>query len=94
MANPLLSPEEQSLSPEQVEHLDRRRRRGQLCLILCLQFLIVATLLLLWSGQDLTYSPGWIHPMAYWNAITLTLALAFGVAGVRLRRGSNEFLSY
>ena len=94
MANPLLSPEEQRLSPEQVEHLDRRRRRGQLCLVLCLQFLIVATLLLLWSGQDLTYSPGWIHPMAYWNAITLTLALVFGVAGVRLRRGSNEFLSY
>jgi hypothetical protein len=94
MANMLLSPEERNLSPEQVEQLDRRRRRGQLFLILCLQFLIVATLLTLWSGQDLTYSPGWIHPMAYWNAITFALALGFGVAGVRLRRGSNEFLSY
>jgi hypothetical protein len=94
MANMLLSFEERNLSPEQVEQLDRRRRRGQLFLILCLQFLIVATLLTLWSGQDLTYSPGWIHPMAYWDAITFTLALVFGVAGIRLRRGSNEFLSY
>jgi hypothetical protein len=94
MANMLLSPEERHLSPEQVERLDRRRRRGQLFLVLCFQFLIVSTLLLLWSGQDLTYSPGWIHPMAYWNAITLALALFFGVNGIRLRRGSNEFLSY
>lgn len=94
MANLLLSPEERNLSPEQVEQLDRRRRRGQLFLILCLQFLVVATLLLLWTGQDLTYSPGWIHPMAYWNAITFALALIFGVVGIRLRRGTNEFLSY
>ena len=94
MANMLLSPEERNLSPEQVEQLDRRRRRGQLFLILCLQFLVVATLITLWSGQDLTYSPGWIHPMAYWDAITFALALGFGVAGIRLRRGSNEFLSY
>jgi hypothetical protein len=94
MANMLLSFEERNLSPEQVEQLDRRRRRGQLFLILCLQFLVVATLLTLWAGQDLTYSPGWIHPVAYWDAITFTLALVFGVAGIRLRRGSNEFLSY
>ena len=94
MANMLLSPEERNLSPEQVEHLDRRRRRGQLFLVICFQFLIVSLLLLLWSGQDFTYSPGWTHPMVYWNAITFTLALFFGVAGVRLRRGSNEFLSY
>jgi hypothetical protein len=32
--------------------------------------------------------------MAYWNAITLALALFFGINGIRLRRGSNEFLSY
>jgi di/tricarboxylate transporter len=94
MANMLLSPEERNLSPEQVEHLDRRRRRGQLFLVICFQLLIVSLLLLLWSGQDLTYSPGWTHPMAYWNAITLTLALIFGATGVRLRRGSTEFLSY
>jgi apolipoprotein N-acyltransferase len=94
MANTLLSPEERNLTPEEVELLDKRRRRGQLFLIICLQFLVVSVLLMLWSGQDLTYSPGWMHPMAYWNAVTLTLALIFGVAGVRLRRGTNEFISY
>jgi hypothetical protein len=94
MANMLLSPDERSLTPQQVERLDRRRRRGQLLLALSVQFLIVSTLLLLWSGQDLTYSPGWIHPVAYWNAITFTLALIFGAIGLRLRRGTNEFLSY
>jgi len=94
MANMLLSPVERNLSPEQVEHLDRRRRRGQLFLVICFQFFIVAVLLTLWSGQDLTYSPGWIHPVAYWNAITLVLALFFGAAGIHLRRGTNEFLSY
>jgi hypothetical protein len=94
MANMLLSPEERNLTPDEVELLDKRRRRGQLYLVICFQCLIVSTLLTLWSGQDLTYSPGWMHPMAYWNAITLTLALFFGVTGVRLRRGSTEFISY
>jgi hypothetical protein len=94
MANMLLSPHERSLTPQQVERLDRRRRRGQLLLVLCGQFLVVSTLLLLWTGQDLTYSPGWIHPVAYWNAITFLLALVFGAVGLRLRRGSTEFLSY
>jgi hypothetical protein len=32
--------------------------------------------------------------MFYWDAILFTLAIVFGVAGVRLRRGSQEFLSY
>jgi hypothetical protein len=89
MANTLLSPEEQILTPDEVDLLDKRRRRGQLFLVI-----IVSVLLSLWTGQDLTYSPGWMHPMAYWNAITLLLALFFGVNGVRLRRGSNEFISY
>jgi hypothetical protein len=94
MANMLLSPQERNLTPEQVELLDKRRRRGQLFLIICLQCVVVSTLLSLWSGQDLTYSPGWIHPMAYWNGITLLLAAFFGISGLRLRRGSNEFISY
>jgi hypothetical protein len=87
----LLSAQERNLTPEEVEALDRRRRRGQLYLVICFQCLIVSTL---WSGQDLTYSPGWAHPVAYWNAITLTLAAFFGLAGLRLRRGSTEFISY
>jgi len=94
MANLLIPIAERSLTPDEVEALDRRRRRGQLFLVICFQCIIVSTLLTLWSGQDLTYSPGWMHPVAYWNMITGTLAVVFGLAGIRLRRGSNEFISY
>ena len=94
MANTLIPAEERNLTPEEVEALDRRRRRGQLFLVIGFQCLIVATLLTLWSGQDLTYSPGWARPMFYWDAITFTLAAIFLVNGVRLRRGLNEFISY
>jgi hypothetical protein len=51
-------------------------------------------LVTLWAGQDWTLSPGWTHPMVYWDAVMFTLALIFGVAGVQLKRGSNEFISY
>jgi hypothetical protein len=94
MANTLIPIEERNLTPEQVEQLDRRRRRGQLFLVLCFQFLIIGTVVTLWSGQDATYSPGFARPMVYWNAILFGLAAVFAVIGVRLRRGSNEFLSY
>jgi hypothetical protein len=94
MANTLLPIEERNLTPDEVELLDKRRRRGQLFLVLCFQSLIVSTLLTLWSGQDSTLSPGWAHPVVYWNAITFAAALIFGIAGVRLKRGSNEFISY
>jgi hypothetical protein len=94
MANTLIPVEERTLTPDDVERLDRRRRRGQLFLVLCLQCVIVGTLVTLWSGQDWTLSPGWAKPMVYWNAIMFGAALVFGIAGVRLKRGSNEFLSY
>ena len=94
MANMLIPAEERHLTPEEVEALDRRRRRGQLFLVLCFQCLIIGTLVTLWAGQDLTYSPGWMRPMFYWDAILFTLAAIFGVTGIRLRRGSTEFLSY
>jgi hypothetical protein len=94
MANTLLPPEERNLTPDEVELLDKRRRRGQLCLVICFQCIIVSALLSLWTGQDLTYSPGWVHPVAYWNLATLTGAVVFGLAGLRLRRGSTEFISY
>ncbi len=93
MANTLLPIEEQNLTPDEVELLDKRRRRGQLFLVLCFQSLIISCLLTLWSGQDLTLSPG-IHPIALWNAITFTAAIIFGITGLRLKRGSNEFISY
>jgi len=94
MVNTLLPIEEQSLTPDQVELLDKRRRRGQLFLVLCFQSLLVGTLVTLWSGQDITLSPGWTHPMFYWDTIMFVAALVFGIAGVRLKRGSNEFISY
>lgn len=94
MANTLLPVEERLLTPDDVERLDRRRRRGQLFLVISVQCLIVATLLTLWTGQDLTYSPGWERPVFYWNAVTVLLAVFFGINGLRLRRGTNEFLSY
>jgi len=94
MANTLIPAAERNLTPDEVEALDRRRRRGQLFLVIAFQLIIVSTLLTLWTGQDLTYSPGWVHPMFYWNATTGILAVIFAVAGVSLRRGSNEFISY
>jgi len=94
MANTLLPIEERNLTPEEVEHLDRRRRRGQACLVIAFQCIIVFTLVTLWAGQDFTLSPGWHHPMVYWDAITGLLAVIFGLTGIRLRRGLNEFFSY
>ena len=94
MANTLIPVEERNLTPDEVEQLDRRRRRGQLFLIIGLQCLLVSCLLLLFSGQDATYSPGWVHPMLYWNLTTFTLSMVFLGLGVSLKRGSNEFISY
>ena len=94
MANTLIPAEERALTPDQVEHLDRRRRRGQLLIVMGFQFGIVATLTTLWSGQDLTYSPGWAHPMFYWNCVTGLLSAICFLWGLRLRRGLNEFFSY
>jgi hypothetical protein len=94
MANTLLPLEERTLTPEQVELLDKRRRRGQLFLVICFQCLIIGTLVTLWAGQDWTLSPGWAKPMVYWDTVLFTAAAVFGIAGLRLRRGSNEFISY
>jgi hypothetical protein len=94
MANMLIPVEERHLTPQEVEVLDRRRRRGQLLLVLCGQCIIIGALVTLWSGQDWTYSPGWAKPMVYWDALLFALALIFGVAGIALRRGTNEFISY
>ncbi len=94
MANMLIPVEERHLTPEQVNHLDRRRRRGQALLVIGFQTLIIGTIVTLWAGQDLTYSPGWAHPMAYWDGfLFLSSFLCFAV-GIQQRRGSNEFFSY
>lgn len=94
MPNLMLPPEERTLTPAEVEALDRRRRRGQLLLVLGFQFGIVATLTTIWSGQDLQYSPGHAHPMFYWNCVTGLLSVICLISGVSLRRGMNEFFSY
>ena len=94
MANTMIPYEERSLTPDEVALIDRRRRRGQLFLVIGFQCLIVATLMTIWSGQDATYSPTWHRPMLLWNAITGVLAAIFLLSGIALRRGSNEFISY
>lgn len=94
MANTLIPVEERNLTPDEVEQLDRRRRRGQLFLVIGWQCLIVSVLVTVWAGQDITLSPGWAHPMFYWDVLTGVLAVAFFIAGIRLRRGTNEFISY
>ena len=94
MANSMVPFEERNFTPAQVERVDQRRRLGHLFLVMGFQFLLVSIFVTLWSGQDLTYSPGWKHPMAYWDALVFVIALLFLANGIRLRRGMNEFFSY
>jgi hypothetical protein len=88
MANSLLPPEERNLTPDQVEALDKRREWGHTLLVIACQFAVIATVLLLWVGQDLTYSPGWVHPMAYYFALAVGLVVVLGVTGMALRSGT------
>jgi Na+/H+ antiporter NhaA len=88
MANFLLPPEERNLTPDQVEALDKRRDLGHTLLVIAGQFAVIATILLLWVGQDLAYSPGWAHPMAYYFAVAVGIILVCGTAGVVLRSGT------
>jgi len=88
MANSLLPPEERNLTPDQVERLDKRREWGHTLLVIAGQFAVIATVLLLWVGQDLTYSPGWVHPMAYYFVIAVGLVAILGLAGLVLRSGT------
>jgi hypothetical protein len=88
MANSLLPPEERDLTPEQVEALDKRRDLGHTLLVIAGQFSVVATVLLLWVGQDLQYSPGWEHPMAYYFALAVLMIVILGIAGMVMRKGT------
>jgi hypothetical protein len=88
MANSLLPPEERNLTPDQVEALDKQRDLGHTFLVIAGQFTVISTVLLLWVGQDLTYSPGWAHPMAYYFIVALLLVAIFGIAGLALRKGT------
>jgi hypothetical protein len=88
MANSLLPHEERNLTPDQVEALDKRRDLGHTFLVIAGQFSVIATILLLWVAQDLKYSPGWAHPMAYSFLLALILIVSFGTTGMILRRGT------
>lgn len=88
MANPLLPPEERHLTPDQVEALDKRRDLGHTLLVIAGQFTVIAAVLLLWVGQDLAYSPGWAHPMAYYFVLALAIIAVCGGIGILLRRGA------
>jgi hypothetical protein len=88
MANMLLPPEERNLTPDQVEALDKRRDLGHTLLVIAGQFMVIATVLLLWVGQDLTYSPGWARPIAYYFSVALGIIAVCGVAGLVLRSGT------
>jgi cytochrome c biogenesis factor len=88
MANSLLPPEERNLTPDQVEALDKRRELGHTLLVIAGQFAVIATVLLLWVGQDLSYSPGWAHPMAYYFAIAILIIAICTITGIVLRKGT------
>lgn len=91
MANPLIPVHEQTASPDQIEAIDHRRRWGLTFQVIAGQFAFFAVLLTVWSGQDATYSPGWVRPMLYLNVLTGALALIFGIYGTYLKRGAPEF---
>ena len=91
MANTLLPVEERNLTPTQVEMLDKRRNRGFMLMVISGQFGIITTILLLWLVQDLTYAPGWAHPVAYYFFFSVLVTGFCGMTGAYLRRGAPEF---
>ena len=91
MANMLIPAEERNLTPDQVAALDKRRTWGLTFLTIAGLCATMGTILWLWVGQDLTYSPGWIRPMFYYDVLLWIAAIVLGAAGTALRRGVPEF---
>ena len=87
MANTSLPLAERNLNPDQVEALDRRRDWGLTLQVIAGQFTVICVVLSLWVGQDLTYSPGWAHPMFYYFCIAACIVLVCGTTGTIMRRG-------
>jgi hypothetical protein len=91
MPNMLIPAAERNLTPAQVERLDKQRAWGLTLQVIAGLFVVIGVVLWLWVGQDLTYSPGWIHPMFYYDAIVLIAAAILAATGTALRRGAPEF---
>ncbi len=91
MANLLIPAAERNLTPDQVELLDKRRAWGLTLQVIAGLLTVIGVILWLWVGQDLTYSPGWIHPLAYYDAAVLIAAVILVGTGTALRRGTPEF---
>ena len=87
MANMILSAAERNLTPDQVEALDKRREMGLALQVIAGQFSVISVVLCLWVGQDLTYSPGWAHPIAYYLAVAISIVVVAGGTGTWMRRG-------
>ena len=89
MANFLLPPEERNLTPDQVEALDKRRDLGHTFLVIAGQFAVIATVLLLWVGQDLDLlaraglTPWPITSPSRWDSIAVSAS-----PGLILRSGT------
>ncbi len=94
MANHILPIAERNLTPAEVDILDRRRRQGHIFLCIGVQMLLISAFVLLWAGQDATYSPGWHRPMLFWDIIVFVGAMIFISRAIVMRRGVNEFFSY
>ena len=88
MTNQLLPPEERLFTSAQVATLDRRRDFGHTLLVMAGQFAAVTLVLLLWVGQDLSYSPERAHPIYYYFLLAVVLSLVLGTTGLFLRRGT------
>ena len=88
MPNTLLPVEERDLTPDQVAALDKRRFRGLMLQVMGGILGIMATLMTVWAGQDFTYDPGWIHPMAFYFVIAIGLVSVLGLSGLILRSGT------
>jgi hypothetical protein len=83
----ILSAAERNLTPDQVEALDKRREMGLALQVIAGQFSVISVVLCLWVGQDLTYSPGWAHPIAYYLAVAISIVVVAGGTGTWMRRG-------
>jgi archaellum biogenesis protein FlaJ (TadC family) len=90
MVSTALCTEKHNSAPAQVEPLFNLRDLGHTLLVIAGQLAAIAVILLLWVCKDLSYSPGWAHPIGYYFAITLAAIAILGVAGILLRRQNTR----